>query len=433
MIMRKIDKKGFILSVIALLLFTFEIYRISSYCLTWDEALTYNDFVQPIFRGEEQGAARAILEYFLHPGGCSANNHWLNTVSIGITDRITGIQYSEYVIRFPVFCFSIIYIAAILFSYSKNVITFSEAYMLMLSYYVDEFFTLARGYAFALTLIFIGICGVKKWSITNEMKYLVGAIASFTIAEVANTIALLPVAALYFLVFVLLIKSKSIKEFLCKYWIWLSGLAVVNLLMVMYHFKAAETDGSLYYNVNGSILSILREYGGFLLPRFDRGVMFLYIIVMTVSIVRIIYGRGVKWENFIFTGAWILCLLFTYTGVKICDKGFPTGRELIPAYPLFIASLVEMVNVIGSRMKNKTRDIISVLGCLLLCFSFISQINLEGTRDWGSYAKVKEDAYYTWETQEKVDRRDERYKSEGMQFYRDKILREYGYDIFIEE
>lgn len=57
---------------------------------------------------------------------------------------------------------------------------------------------------------------------------------------------------------------------------------------------------------------------------------------------------------------------------------------------------------------------------------------MDGTRDWGNYAKVKEEAYHILEIQEKVDRK-EQYKSEGMQFYRDKILQEYGYDIFIEE
>lgn len=428
---KNIDKGKLVLVVIAALLLLFEVYRISSFCLTWDEGLTYNDFVRPIFRGEES-IVRTGLEYFLHPGTCSANNHWLNTILIGIMDRITRVQYNEYIIRFPIFCFFIIYMAGILLAYCRQYISFTEAYMLMLSYYVDEFFVLARGYAFALTLIFIGIYGMKKWCATNEMKCLLGAITSFTLAEVANTIALLPVAALFLVIFILLVKSRVLVDFIHRYWIWLSGLAAVNFLMIMYHFKAARADGSLYYNKEGSVWSILREYVGLLSPRFAQKLLLIYIVIVIVSVIMVLHSKG-KGGSFYFTGAWFLYLLITYVGVKVCDEGFPTGRELIPAYALFIVSLQEMFNVIGCKLENRIKNTFPIIGCILLSISFVTQINVDGTRDWGNYAKVKEEAYHIWEMQEKVDRKEEQYKSEGMQFYRDKILQEYEYDIFIEE
>lgn len=221
-------------------------------------------------------------------------------------------------------------------------------------------------------------------------------------------------------------------DFIHRYWIWLSGLAAVNFLMIMYHFKAARADGSLYYNKEGSVWSILREYAGFLSPIFTQKLLLIYIVIVVVSVIIVLHSKG-KGGSFYFTGAWFLYLLITYVGVKVCDEGFPTGRELIPAYALFIVSLQEMFNIIGCKLENRIKNIFSIVGCILICISFVNQINMDGTRDWGNYAKVKEEAYHIWEMQEKVDRKEEQYKSEGMQFYRDKILQEYEYDIFIEE
>lgn len=432
MIIKKIDKGKLVLVSIAALLLFFEVYRILNFCITWDEGLTYNDFVRPIFRGAEYGIVHQVKEYFFSPSWCSANNHWLNTVLIGVLDRITGIEYNEYIIRLPIFCFFVIYLAGILFAYSRQYISFAEAYMLMLCYYVDEFFVLARGYAFALTLIFIGIYGMKKWRMTGERKHLLWAIISLTLAEVANTIALLPVAALFLVILILLVKSKLLLDFIRRYWMWLSSLAMINFLMIMYHFKAASADGSLYYNKDGSIWSILLEYIGFLFPRFAQKLLPIYIVIATVSISMVWYNKD-KRGSFCFTTAWFLYLFITYVGIKVCDEGFPTGRELIPAYALFIVSLQEMFNVIGCNLKNKIQHTFAIIGCILLGISFVNQLDLEGTRDWGNYANVKKEAYHIWKTQEKVDRTEKQYKSEGMQFYRDKILLEYGYDIFMEE
>ena len=430
---RKNDNRKGILAIVAIFLFAFEIYRISNYCITWDEGYTYYGFVRPIFRGEDRyGIMHMVWEYFFHPGVSSANNHWLNTLLIGILDRITGIQYNEYVIRFPVFCFFVIYIGGIFWAYCQKYISFSEAYMLMLSYYVDEFFVLARGYAFSLTLLFIGIYEIKKWGSTNEMKHLLRAIIAFTFAEVANTIALLSVASLYFLIFFVLIKSKLLLDFIHRYWLALSGLAVVNILMIRYHFKAAKADGGLYCNEKGSILSILKEYMGFLSPNFERGLLLFYIAITVVGIALILHSKD-KIGSFYFIGVWILYLLITYVGVKAWGKGFPTGRELIPAYALFIVSMQEMICIVSCKLKDKTKNIFSMIGCILLCISFIGQVDLKGTRDWGDYAEVKKDAYHIWEMQEKVDRQDDRYRSAGTQFYRNKILLECGYDIFLEE
>lgn len=373
-----------------------------------------------------------MAEYFFQPGKWSANNHWLNTVLIGITDTVTGIQYNEYIIRFPIFCFFAIYVAGVLIAYCRRLVSFMEAYMLLLSYYVDEFFVLARGYAFSLTLIFIGIYEIKKWNSDREMKHLFRAIVFFTFSEIANTIALLPVAALYFLILLLIIKSKTFVKFIYKYWLGLSGLMLVNILMVMYHFKAAKADQSLYCNREGSILDILKEYIGFLLPGLSNELLLVYIILLTVSVIMFFYTKG-KIGQLNFTAAWILYLLITYVSVRACDQGFPTGRVLIPGYALFVVSLQEIIDIIGYRLKGKTKNICSILGCLLLCFSFIMQINWEGTRDWGDYATIKQDTYYLWSTQDKAGSEDEKYSSQGAKFYREKILYEYGYDIFDEE
>lgn len=56
MMIKKFDKGKLVLASIAALLLFFEAYRILNFCITWDEGLTYNDFVRPIFRGGQSMA-----------------------------------------------------------------------------------------------------------------------------------------------------------------------------------------------------------------------------------------------------------------------------------------------------------------------------------------------------------------------------------------
>lgn len=427
----------YVLIILEVCLFIFEIMRINRYCLTWDEALTYRRFVVPVFHNNEG------LKNLLHPlSDSAANSHLLNTALIGFFDTITGIKYNEYVIRFPVFLFFLLFLYICMHMYIKNVLSFVETVMLLLCYYMNEFFSLARGYAMAAVLIIIGIYYWKYWQDTGRDSCLLKSVLFFSLAEVANTVSLLVIAPFYIFIFFAVLKEKRIWVLLKKHFVEILSLLLINIFMVRYHFYISQVDTSLYCNMEGGALKnliyMIKEYFSLLTPYRVNMVIGVYVVLFFLCFLAVIRKRdSVKILQFTFL--WGLYLLITLCSVVVTGKGFPMGRTIIPGYPLFVLSFGELIKnfyIFYIKTENKYKAVqclTNICVLVILVLSFIKQVNLTTTRDWSNSQYAKKWTYQVYNDRIKVTEDYFETYSESIRFYREQILYKYGYDIYQEE
>ena len=124
--------------------------------ITYDEAFTYMAYAQEI-RFDELDTFRYVYNESV------ANNHWLNTIAIAAAERLIGVSYCEFAIRLPNLFFFAIYCAFVCIGYQKRMFSFLCASFLLLNYYLDEFYGLARGYAMAQTCVFTAVWFYMRW------------------------------------------------------------------------------------------------------------------------------------------------------------------------------------------------------------------------------------------------------------------------------
>ena len=129
--------------------FTIALIRSAVTAITYDEATTYLIFYR------ENLFAPDVLRWYFTKAGCVANNHWLNTILIWIVCKITDIEFSEFLIRFPVLVLYAVYLFAACRAWKSSLISFPVLILLAGNYYLNEFCGLARGYGMANTFVFL--------------------------------------------------------------------------------------------------------------------------------------------------------------------------------------------------------------------------------------------------------------------------------------
>lgn len=428
-----------VLIILEVGLFIFEMMRINCYCLTWDEAITYRRFVVPVFHNNFEGA----LENLLHPTlGAVANNHLLNTALIGIFDVITGIRYNEYIIRFPIFLFFLMFLYICIRMYLKNVLSFAEVVLLLLCYYMNEFFSLARGYAMAAALIIVGIYYWIYWERNRQDAHLIKSALFFSLAEIANTITLLVVAPFYIFMIFTVLKEKRIWLILRRHFLKILFLLSINIFMVRYHFYVSQVDTSLYCNKEGGILEnlsyMIQEYFSMLIPYKVKSVMGIYVVLFFLCALALIKERG-PMKKLQFTSIWGLYIVITVCCVALTGKGFPMGRTIIPGYPLLVLSFGELAKNVNAfyikteKVDTMVQSIVNLCVLLSLLLSFIRQTDLTTTRDWRNSRYAKEWTYQVYDERMRVTEDYFETYSESIRFYREQIIYRYGYDIYQAE
>lgn len=148
------------------LMASFFIIRAAISGITYDEAFTYLAYARPLEDCPTMGMVENIY------WECVANNHWLNTVLIALTGMVTGIEYSEFLIRLPSILLGCCYLAVTFGCYYRKKINGAEFILLTFCYYMHEFFGLARGYGMAAALVLFGILLYREWTRSGCNKHL---------------------------------------------------------------------------------------------------------------------------------------------------------------------------------------------------------------------------------------------------------------------
>lgn len=364
--------------------------------ITYDEAYTYLAYARPLMALPTIGMVESIF------WGSVANNHWLNTFLISIVCGISGIQYSEFLIRLPSVATGCVYLGVNFLCYKNKKIDGFQFVLLSFCYYMHEFFGLARGYGMAAALVLWGILFFQEWLKEQCRKHwlLLFSIGMFIVSAYANSVTLVVCFCVGLMMCYRLLKSRQFLPFLKKCWMVLLIYAGASLVIVKYHFRVSGEGMPLFAADKTSILGLLAEYvsmvfaGDTLIKAIS---IILLILILVVSIYLIFCKKIFQCDLGIACIVYFLCLLLMDT---VFGRGGFYGRTLLPAYPLVVMGIYQLFFEAKRSFMEKHSIQLGKLGHFIgilviagIVVMYIGKIDLLRTRDWYDDYSIKTDFY----------------------------------------
>lgn len=419
-----------------------QIHRLLYIPITWDEGLTYVRFVNRFFH--EDGFITGLFSFFRGEIGAPANNHFLNTILIGLADKITHSRYNEIVIRLPIFLFWIVYVIVCTKQFLKKNLSFVAYTLLMCCSYVNEFFALARGYGFAAVLILISQVLLEKWISDDKDQIIVFAFFLLIFAELANTAALIVTAAYVVTFIIIMIRKRRLFLFIKRKWFMIFIWTILQIVVIKLHFFITKMDESLYNDKVGGLMAMLKNT--ITLPVYSKKAKILLIIFLSILVILnllliIMKKRSLFDYSFsmMLTFYFIICYLAVQLSKSISNHvGYPIGRVLVISYPVFVFAINELIknsyckvkDEMGGRILEYFRIAISFC-VIILC---LYKTNYSLSTNWTTAGLYKEAAYDIYLNHN--EKNSEYLKTiqpnlDAFIFWEKKILFENGYDIFV--
>ena len=400
---------GFLLYTIVLggILLIISSYRALNSNITYDEAYTYDFYVHynPFDCFKDLITDKEIL----------ANNHLLNSFFISIVDRVANEPYNEFLIRLPNLIFYLLYI---IFSY-KICKDYKHKYLyfslLSFNYGVHEYFGLARGYGIACSLTLTALYFMKLWLKEEKYKYLNICYYVLLLACYANSVSLLGFASIILFSQLYILKEHSIFEninYLKTQALKLLPLLPMLVLIINYHFKVSSDELIVYGGkdnfFNIVFVSFTSLYGFKTFPATITAVF----IVLLVLVLLIIKCKSLS--HFGPQYLFIIYLVLLIALTKIFDKMWPTGRELIPMFPIFLFSLFYVLEKYNIKHVS-----IEFLISSIFLISFFNSLDLTKMREWTNDDNIKAIVYDAMDSNMNIDLSDSEY-TYSVEFYRNK-------------
>ena len=374
--------KTVLLMLMAAVVLTITVTRAAITEITYDEAFTYMAYAQEI-HFDELDSFRYVYNEAV------ANNHWLNTVAIAAVERLLGVSYCEFAIRLPNLIAFAVYCIFVCVGYKKRVISFLCASFLLLNYYLNEFYGLARGYAMAQTCVYAAAYYYMLWKKSEYQghRYLVECALGLMIGTWANTVVFLLFPAFGLLWLWRLTSTKQFWPFLKK-WAWLVIIFLISsFIMLRYHFKVSALD--LFAGHEDFYHSAVESYVGMITSR-PALVPVLFMSICVISAVAVVIMK----KGVLRCDLMISLVLFVGTNIlmnALTHKGYITERAALPFYGYIVLSVFELWNAAWTRLDIKGLDrkkksmfhftITAVLVCALV-FHYLSQLSFTTTTDW---------------------------------------------------
>ena len=378
--------KNIIAIAVCAVMLAFVIIRAVTMLITYDEAYTYTECALTMSL-----TPRGIWELYRTS---NSNNHMLNTLLIALIDRLTGIKYVEWVIRIPNILAAMVYLASSCYMYIKRHITAVPFYVLVTAYYVNEFFTFARGYGLAVCFMTLAFYMYILWQEGSYEKdsYPAWILILYALACTANTICLL-IAPVFGLVCIYrLIKSGRISGFLKSYW-WAAVIAVIVIFaMLLYHIRVSQMIDGVQYAVNESnyFEAFFANFGSMIIdyPVVDEaeGAGIILLIVLNIYFVIV---KAKKCP--VFTLTFISIALIVLAMGIMGGDGFYTGRVMVPLFVLIPFMRLELDEEIEGRLA--IGKYLTMIACAGLVSASLAQMRLDDTREFSSSQETKEAAY----------------------------------------
>jgi hypothetical protein len=307
------------------------------------------------------------------------NNHMLDALLVRLVLFITRTRFNEFFIRLPSLVFYGIYICFAWHTAKQRKRPYLVFVLFIANYYLNEFSGLARGYGMAAACMLGAFYYFNKWKADRDNNRAFHCFMIWcALAALANGIALYTI---FCALMVVMIKyRKNIAR--------LSNLpyGLVFLFVALYLLFASRstmpgkpiaTTSSFYDSLIAAV------FDTFSLSNASVAAA-LFVIFLGIAAYLMIQTRGKNdyvWIYVIFIGVSLISNI-------LLGRGYPLSREMIPFYPVIVFVIADALeHITPGRI---TRPFLALAG-LLLCFQFIAQIDITGTRDWrDDYGRRKE-------------------------------------------
>ena len=375
----------------ALLMFALIVIRAATMTITFDEAYTYFGCALDLklnFQG--------IKELYLTS---NSNNHILNTILIAVMDYITHARYVEWLIRFPNIAAAAVYMYVLYKMYMGRHICAAVYYILISGYYVNEFFSLARGYGLAVCFITICLCLYQIWKESGFEKiiYPCFIMIFYMLACMSNTICLLLAPALGLFCVVRLIIHKKIVRFLLCFWygILMTGAGIIAMLA--YHFRVTAEGNDVLYVVNSkSFFEAFFVNFGRMIFGGDGVSTVIAIVIFSCSVLGcLLFAYQMITKKTAYKPEYILIFLsvalLIFAEGKIKGGDFATGRAMIPLFPVMVFVLQDILQYIK---KPAVKRGLTLTGSLLILGLSVIQWDVTTTREFPSDPEARAYGYH---------------------------------------
>ncbi len=362
-------KNNFLINSLLFLLIFLLFYKGFKNPITYDEALTYLNYVEP----------KDIYKFAI------ANNHPFNSLlMIGSTYFGT----SEIYLRLPNLIMGSLFLIA---SYKISIKSkYPEITFLILTFtpYLFEFFSLARGYGLSAVLIFFGTINYfyREW---NKYSILFSSILFFFAIY-----SIFPSSIYVFSFFAVVtyneLKKKNIIIFLFSSLI----VSFASYQTLRWTITISEYDLYIPFPKNVNLKYLVSNSFGFG-PLFNPYHVFvgsiIFYIFITLSL--FFYFKNQKIENnytleFIF----LLNLTLLYFIPIILGLNIPAYRLLLPFMPPLLLIISSNMERLLEIIKSQTANLISITISIILIINFFVSFNLENTYDWAPNKISKEES-----------------------------------------
>jgi hypothetical protein len=354
------------------------------------------------------------------------NNHWLNTISIYLSQKATGIVYNEFVIRLPnIVCYMLFLALCILLVRKKNVPVWAYA-LLLFSYLINEFFGMARGYGMAVMLIAFAFYYYWQWRSEKNNKYLSISILFLLVSGFAITFSIIWLISIGITAIFVLWKEKQLKDYLTSRWYLIILFLAAAFVILLYQYLSTLDKPGPPMTLN--YFEFLRGFFMVIIPNIRIASVLIIIAIAIFLISLAIFCRKIADSIFVFP---FLIMLGVLVILSLTGIGMPTGRGILIFYVPFVFTAMEVTGW-WVNSKKSFQAIYPVLSCcitvvlIVVFLKYSANNHAEETiiRD-RAYTAIHEDAV----RKEIISERD----SPSVTFYRDKIIYYNQADIFAED
>jgi len=408
------------------LVFLITVIRASKMAIHSDEVCTYIQYAKDLTISQ-------IPTLFVES---VPNNHWLNSIAIRLSLLLTGLQYNELVLRLPnLLCYAI-YLLFCFQLLNRKIISYCAFCCLLFSYLINEYYGLARGYGFAMTLIIAAIYLYEIWHTgKRSVTYLFASFLFLTLAGFAITYSILWLPCFALPALFELYRRKQIKQVLLSF--WGGGITLIVCLC------GVICSYQYYSTLNKPLPPLNAQFSSYFIAYFRVLVSPPLLSDAKLKMVTLLFGIGglatlLCFCKKILTTTFIcpaLIMLLLQSVALLVGHPLPTQRAMLIFYIPLVLAADEISKLWVSRFSISQvswpiTDKILSAGVVLIFFMQIklsTATSLPATPNWRDSNLVRKEAY---QAIQKTKRPKNHMNFLVYNFYRHKILQEYGIDIF---
>lgn len=360
-----------IAKVLLLLSGLYVILRSYFLVITFDEALTYLDYV-----------TKSYIAIFTEES--IANNHFLNTVLIKFFVDRFGV--SEFVLRIPaligaaIYLTTAYYISKLLF---KNIYFLASVLLLITSPLIMDFLPIARGYSLALGFFMVALYYFLK----EEHAEIVILMATLSVLSVLSFLYVYAALLLLLVVRELILIRFDVKSLIVKV-VLPSGISLSFLYLTLFGQVTAMQKGDQFYFGGtvgfwqDTIWSIINY--NLYENKYLSVELFQAIVILTIAILLLLIAYGTREKQLMTICSLIFLLIMLINIHHLMGTRFILDRAAIFFVPLFAIMIIHLWNdstVIAPKYSRIINTFFIVI-LIIFSFNFLQSINLTHTLQW---------------------------------------------------